>query len=1048
MSLDRPLLLQQIAARAMTLQERVTPGAYSTVGTGAVAAARLDAWIAALGGDRAAVARRLGDGRDPACILADQDDPPPEPIRARWLDLIEDVLEMAPGRPAPWLMPLADRLPFGHVLLPFLQAADTRLNADPDVARARALLSRDAQLDLLTGLGRDLLDILGAPLLDAFDRARPSGPVLMARFAGVTGSEPCGAYERFVQRMTSEALGAFLRDYAAGARLAASVMSNWVTGTAALLRRLQADADQIAGMIGQTGAQLMIDRIDPRLSEPHDGGQCVQALTTQTGARFVYKPRPMGGEALWSEVLRALPLDLEERLPVVLDRADYGWMSWVGHEGCTDAAAAERFFRRSGAVLALAFVLGAKDLHFENIIASGEHPVVVDLETLLQPDPEVFGTPESLLMLSQVTREVSFLRSVIRTEYLPRGQAPVAGDSFVGSALATPEEGTLQGVTWVGQNSDVMHLAQQPRPTPMVNLPTLDGRSVWPGDHADAFIAGFEAAGQVIAEHRDRVLALLDRRGTLRFRCIFRATRTYFGIRQSACRAENLRSGIEFGIALEPLWRAVDADDMPARLQEIVRAEIASMTQGDIPRFSAEAGCRDLDGGLTVPVARQFTTTGLDHVRARLDEAGRPEWGRNLEIVRAVLSALPRTSRPNRSAALPQRRALDQSEALSEAERIGRGICDAAWPMEEGSYWTGLVYRLPHGGFQCDPLNDGFYEGNTGIGFFLAALHRATGEAAYREAALRAFAPLRRFVARHGAAGNLAEAFGLGLGGGLGGIAAGWAQAGYFLADPSLIADASALLAAVPATFSAQEDAELLLGVSGVMVGAATVQGLAPDDRHLDVMARGADWLMADVPRGDPGPPGAAMAHGAGGPVLALAAAHRLCGDPRYREAALHRLQKARRQRDKDPHCDGHHGRVQSGWCWGEAGELVAAMAADLPDDAASVRQLAHRLAQAPGSPLDQICCGAFGVVDSLVEASARLSDATLLCAARTLAAKVVDRARDDGGYALLAGVGRGYRGPSLFQGMAGIGYGLLRIADPQRTPSLVALGLPDLVTA
>ena len=42
-----------------------------------------------------------------------------------------------------------------------------------------------------------------------------------------------------------------------------------------------------------------------------------------------------------------------------------------------------------------------------------------------------------------------------------------------------------------------------------------------------------------------------------------------------------------------------------------------------------------------------------------------------------------------------------------------------------------------------------------------------------------------------------------------------------------------------------------------------------------------------------------------------------------------------------------------------------------------------------------------------------------------------------------ICGVPSGVETPGLMQGLAGIGYGLLRLADPQRTPSVLAVEPP-----
>jgi lantibiotic modifying enzyme len=76
----------------------------------------------------------------------------------------------------------------------------------------------------------------------------------------------------------------------------------------------------------------------------------------------------------------------------VIARPDYGWVAYVQHRPCPDLPAARRYYQRAGAVLALLTALEASDFHYENVIASGEHPVPVDLEGLLHPRPRWLDT--------------------------------------------------------------------------------------------------------------------------------------------------------------------------------------------------------------------------------------------------------------------------------------------------------------------------------------------------------------------------------------------------------------------------------------------------------------------------------------------------------------------------------------------------------------------------------------------------------------------------------------------------------------------------------
>src|SRR5262249_26293281 len=73
------------------------------------------------------------------------------------------------------------------------------------------------------------------------------------------------------------------------------------------------------------------------------------------------------------------------RTLAVLDREEYGWMEFAAAEPCQTPAEVARFHERLGGLLAVLYALAATDCHYENLIAAGEHPVVVDLESLFHP---------------------------------------------------------------------------------------------------------------------------------------------------------------------------------------------------------------------------------------------------------------------------------------------------------------------------------------------------------------------------------------------------------------------------------------------------------------------------------------------------------------------------------------------------------------------------------------------------------------------------------------------------------------------------------------
>ena len=137
---------------------------------------------------------------------------------------------------------------------------------------------------------------------------------------------------------------------------------------------------------------------------------------------------------------------------------------------------------------------------------------------------------------------------------------------------------------------------------------------------------------------------------------------------------------------------------------------------------------------------------------------------------------------------------------------------------------------------------------------------------------------------------------------------------------------------------------------------------------------------------------------------------------------------------------DGGAHAFGTSWCQGAPGIGLARLAcAGLPGDAAIGRDVepAVRTALAAAADgCDQLCCGAMGRTELLLSAAGRRNRPELERAARTIAGAVLDRAGRSGSFDF--GVKGAVDNPGLFQGAAGIGYQLLRLAEPETLPALL----------
>jgi lantibiotic modifying enzyme len=87
---------------------------------------------------------------------------------------------------------------------------------------------------------------------------------------------------------------------------------------------------------------------------------------------------------------------------------------------------------------------------------------------------------------------------------------------------------------------------------------------------------------------------------------------------------------------------------------------------------------------------------------------------------------------------------------------------------------------------------------------------------------------------------------------------------------------------------------------------------------------------------------------------------------------------------------------------------------------------------------IDHLCCGNFGRIEVCLVASRQFTHSGLLEAAQKNAAWVMSRAEKTGNFYLFPGFPSEVYHPGFFQGTAGIGYELLRLANPDLLPSVL----------
>jgi type 2 lantibiotic biosynthesis protein LanM len=969
---------------------------------------RRDHWRAALGHDQ--LAAHLGrSGLDEAGLVAlmseDRSVLARRAGKPEWAATMEAILERMPDE-APVAVPSDG---FGAIVTPFVDLARRRLGVG-----SAARIDHEAVTEcVVDGLKSRLIGLAGRTLVLELSVLRVTGQL--------DGATPERRFASFVRHFTyRRGLAILVDEYPVLARLLVQACSQAVDAHAELMRRFEVDRPAIVESLlnGRDPGDLVAVRAGS--GDCHQRGRSVAILSFADGSRVVYKPRPMAVYGHFDELLGWLAARVTDlRRLRSLDRGRYGWCEFVEHLPCSSIEEVRSYYHRLGVLLALLYALDGVDVHFENVIACADQPVVVDLEALFHPPLPGSGLaqddPAHRLLADSVAR-VGLLPMIVRGAGGALDISGIGGDP--GQRSPFPSAG------WAAAGTDEMRLVREHGlMTASAHRPRLNGATVEPADHTTHLLAGFTAAYTAIAERGDELAELVGAFADDEVRVIARPTQAYASLLAETTHPDVLRDALDRDLALAHLarGRAGIATD-----EALIAAEIEELWAGDVPLVSARPGYRDVRCG-GQRLADALTVTPLDRVMAKIRSMGPGDLRTQEWVIRSTLAVRAGQAGPGSRRVLVTPSAGPANEDPARLLAIARGIADSilASAVVEGDRmgWIGLeaLDRSNHGtGWDIAPVGVDLYDGACGIALFLAQLAALTDESVYASAAITALWKIPRLLADP----RLLHEQPPGAFDGLAGVAYAASHIATVLGDASVGRWVEPLVAATADRIDG-EALDIIGGAAGCLAAMLAVHQATGSAAAWEVARRCADRLLD---RTGPARPG--FAHGDTGVGWALSRFAAAGGGSRYAragEAALIGVDGPLAGIDEPPY--------SATWCHGAAGVALACA-----DGAPGATAPALDLVSATTTFDDHsLCHGATGAIEALnVAPQPGHQSMRGLCRARVrqLVAELESTGPRCGTPGLVRTCG-------LMTGLAGIGYGLLRIGFTASVPSVLLLEAP-----
>lgn len=517
----------------------------------------------------------------------------------------------------------------------------------------------------------------------------------------------------------------FFQKYPVLFRTVVNNLDQWAQCTHEFLTRLESDRVPIENIIGiPKDAKLKSIMVS---GDTHNNGRSVFVIEFTNNKFLIYKPRNTSMELSFQKYLEffnAANSDLKLRCIGVLDRGVYGWVEYVPFIEQSSQAESDIYHYRLGFLNAIVFSINGVDIFFENLIASGPDPVIIDLETMFHTSIDTKSNKGPVNAL-----QLSLYDSIAGIGILPQpNQGATEAELFDISVMGAKKDArapyNVSGVENFGCSD--------------MRITEISG---WINENKASSDDNFSHARKVsflfdgLKDGLNFLLKnkeLLGRNGGVidkcfinsRRRLIVRDTKIYGALQNDEAHPDLLRDQIDREWHWDNLWS--DVLERP-NLTLFIQSELSQLKQGDIPYFSGAVDSLSVTGGdgMTIDLSLVLDLSPIQLVKNKLLSLCADVIENQIRIASTTLGLCSPTN-------FTQPLISSNKEAIVNAISIGNFLRKRISTFDGRNWCDTSINPVPK--YQaidpvritpCDPF---LYDGILGIAMFFDDLHRQTGD--------------------------------------------------------------------------------------------------------------------------------------------------------------------------------------------------------------------------------------------------------------------------------------------------------------------------------
>ena len=513
----------------------------------------------------------------------------------------------------------------------------------------------------------------------------------------------------------------FYKKYPVVARIAVVRIKYLENNFKELLFRLENDFHEICAFLKIK--KLHLTNLALSAGDSHEQGSSV-AILHFNNIKLVYKPRDLRIGAIFQKFLDWCAVNsglLDLKIPRGIYRKEYTYTEFIGKTHCKSHEDVSNFYLRYGYLVAVCYLLGINDLHLENVIAMGEYPVIIDIETMFQITPVFKNKNLYTDLLTMINIE-----SVLNTCLLPtKIDVGIDGEIEL-SALNGKEAKTgSQVLTPVNLNNDDFRYKKTDAYFKGGdNLPMLDNK-----DEIDykkyrfRIIEGFNDFMQFLMMNKTEFIYMVSEFKEKRIRVLMKGTERYASmIRYANHPKYNVEMKYRERLMMN-IWSYPYAD------KRIVKSEIKDLLFNDIPIFFTLSNSTDIIDSHGKIYKSFFEKSGLDLAIERIKKFDKKELKQQQMLMIASLG-LANDCLNEEKSFVEVKEIKDDFSYLKEAEYLANKLMDESiMKYDTASFMNIDCDTEKH--WMIVACDESLYSGLSGISTFFILMYKKTRKKEY-----------------------------------------------------------------------------------------------------------------------------------------------------------------------------------------------------------------------------------------------------------------------------------------------------------------------------